>query len=192
MGFFRSIECRAWWAGNCRLLRVWIAFRWSSMACPVHEDDRASREIGKRIGIGFDRSGQLFRRRVERPGVEPQIPLRDVPPVQDRVVPPRIRDGPAGAVVIASCSSGRASPSLGRSGRTWTSVPDGRPWNPAMPGTVSPNFKRSTMCLGPMDSTDWRYDNIQHLHGATFRLARTKHQAPTGTTTTARDVGRRR
>jgi hypothetical protein len=25
-----------------------------------------------------------------------------------------------------------------------------------------------------MDSTDWRYDNIQHLHGATFRLAQYK------------------
>ena len=27
-----------------------------------------------------------------------------------------------------------------------------------------------------MDSTDWRFDNIQHLQGATFRLA--KYRAP--------------
>jgi hypothetical protein len=49
----------------------------------VHEDDRAtSCEVGKWLGIELGRFGQLLRRRVERPGEEPEILIRGIPAVQ--------------------------------------------------------------------------------------------------------------
>jgi hypothetical protein len=57
----------------------------------VREDYRGGVEFGQLAGIELGCPGQILRRSVSRPGIEPQIPLGDVAPVQDCSLPVRIR-----------------------------------------------------------------------------------------------------